>query len=286
MPAVSEGARKFHRFSTFPCDCIPVQEITLVPDTDDEDDTDFEFPPNRETITGPQTPPRLRQNSETGETSEHTYSSVSLQPDESEAIYSERDLTPQISLRQGQSRPVTLPNAPSVPHTTPSQAVDNKPSEAVEGNTSQAVQNSLSQDVRKNHSEQSDDASGESAPSQPPKKVNVARFECEACDKQYASKNGLRAHIQAIHDKKQFKYDECGKRFSRRSSLHTHMHVHKGRELKCAKCGQEFKRNANLVEHFFLKHEKKSDYECQSCGKLFYRAFHLERHVRALHPRL
>ena len=50
-------------------------------------------------------------------------------------------------------------------------------------------------------------------------------FECNQCDRAFADRSNLRAHLQTHEDKKKFacKQENCGKTFSRASLLEKHI---------------------------------------------------------------
>ena len=118
---------------------------------------------------------------------------------------------------------------------------------------------------------------------------------CNVCDKGYATKQGLRRHMETHTETQKHTCKICSAKFSyyhmhrvhmnhHNDENHTHVHSvqHPSRgnvvstfticqtsaDLVCTICGKLFKCNKYLKEHMHL-HTSPGKYQCSSCGKSY-----------------
>lgn len=108
-------------------------------------------------------------------------------------------------------------------------------------------------------------------------------FHCTLCDRTFARKFALQAHMESVHEGRTFacnicgkvmgwrktlqrhmkshqenfqkhKCDQCDKSFSRPSHLRLHMARHTGQKVRCALCNNGYRDNYKLGEHLIKAH--------------------------------
>ncbi|XP_044154461.1 oocyte zinc finger protein XlCOF7.1-like [Bufo gargarizans] len=106
-------------------------------------------------------------------------------------------------------------------------------------------------------------------------------FSCPECGKGFTKKSSLIRH-QIIHmGEKPFSCTVCSKSFARKSTLVEHKKTHTcEKPYSCSDCGKCFVRKANLLDHQRM-HTGERLFSCPVCGKCFTNKTILVRHQKS-----
>jgi len=108
-------------------------------------------------------------------------------------------------------------------------------------------------------------------------------FRCELCGKTYMTKGGRDNHIRSHLNERLYKCPKCDKRFAYQVTLNYHLKVHDGiRDIKCPKCERCFVDQSNFKSHFLKIHQGPSErpLPCVFCTKRFCMPKDLNDHFR------
>ena len=110
-------------------------------------------------------------------------------------------------------------------------------------------------------------------------------FNCEECDYQGTSKNGLQKHFQIKHVHKEIiRCKICSEMFTTNQNLRTHIKTsHTEENINCHKCDSDVTSKQNVQKHSELKHERSYQFDCRICGEEFQTKGNLMYHRKNVH---
>ncbi|XP_056388377.1 oocyte zinc finger protein XlCOF7.1-like [Hyla sarda] len=105
-------------------------------------------------------------------------------------------------------------------------------------------------------------------------------FSCPECGKHFTKKSSLVMHEKIHRGERPFACLECGKSFTKKSNLSVHERIHTGEKpFSCSECGKHFKRKSILSVHERI-HTDVCPFSCSECGKQFKRKSSLYAHEK------
>lgn len=105
---------------------------------------------------------------------------------------------------------------------------------------------------------------------------------CDYCNKKFAGKKFVAAHIQIVHTKDTHRpCVHCGKAFAA-AHMTTHLKTHLTKSFECDQCGVLLKSKLGFSQHLRL-HTGEKPYPCAICGESFSASSRRSEHIRNTH---
>jgi hypothetical protein len=112
-------------------------------------------------------------------------------------------------------------------------------------------------------------------------KTDKKPFKCNQCGNKYSILGSLKLHIWRYHSgRKEFSCNQCDKIFNRSHHLTVHMRIHSGEKpYSCNQCHEKFSYSGSLTVHMRI-HSGEKSFSCNQCDKKYNRSDHLTVHMR------
>lgn len=104
-------------------------------------------------------------------------------------------------------------------------------------------------------------------------------YNCEECGKLYSRPSTLKTHMRKHTGEKPYECEICMKAFAEKGNLKTHQRIHSGEKpFECSICNKRFTTQGHLTDHS-RSHTNSRPFICE-CGDTFMRSSTLKIHKR------
>ena len=108
-------------------------------------------------------------------------------------------------------------------------------------------------------------------------------YKCDRCDKAYARKDNLEAHIQWHTGTKKYKCDMCKKSYRLLRHLNVHKKNHFAPMLQCKECSFKCKDPYYMKKHVKTIHRGVKCWKCKVCDEKFFLKKERTDHMKEVH---
>ncbi|XP_041664810.1 gastrula zinc finger protein XlCGF26.1-like [Cheilinus undulatus] len=116
-------------------------------------------------------------------------------------------------------------------------------------------------------------------------KTDKKLYICSECGRRFTLKERLNSHMRIHREPRPFDCTECGEAFTQKDNLIEHIKIHTGKtQFSCLECGQIFNLVCALKDHLAI-HRKEKVFSCPECGKIFKQKVCMTRHMK-IHTRV
>ena len=115
-------------------------------------------------------------------------------------------------------------------------------------------------------------------------------FTCPICQKVFSKRTLLKSHLGSVHVGKNYQCNICSKTFTssenfRFHKMNVHDHEKEKDKFECNQCGKQFYRRILLKLHSQVHSKERIRYGCDICEKTYFHESHLKDHISSIHNR-